>query len=82
MPTRQAQLRVPLPAGSLVDAAAEQLRRLDEALEDEPQGRAIVKQLEELADREGGVSGAELAAEIERYLEQHDGDDGFPDYIA
>ena len=75
-------LRVPLPTGSLVDEAAEQRRRLDEAIEDQPQGQAIVKQLEELADREGDVSSAELAAEIEHYLEQHSDDGGFPDDIA
>ncbi len=75
-------LSVPLPAGSLVDEAAEQRRRLDEAIEDQPEAQAIVKQLEELADREGEESGAELAAEIERYLEEHSGDGGLPDYLA
>jgi hypothetical protein len=75
-------LRVPLPTGSLVDEAAEQRRRLDEAIEDQPQGQAIVKQLEELADREGDESSAELAAEIEQYLEQLSDDGGFPDDIA
>jgi hypothetical protein len=75
-------LRIPLPAGSLVDEAAEQRRRLDEAIEDQPQAQAIVKRLEELADSEGEVSGSELAAEIERYLEQQADDGSFPDDIA
>ena len=75
-------LRVLLPTGSLVDEAAEQRRRLDEAIDDQPQGRAIVKQLEELADHEGDASSEELAAEIERYLQQHSDDGGFPDEIA
>ena len=75
-------LGVPLPAGSLVDEAADQRRRLDEAIEDQPQAKAIVKRLEEMADSEGDVSGAELAAEIERYLEQQAGDETFPDDIG
>ena len=74
-------LGIPLPAGSLVDEAAEQRRRLDEAIVDQPQAQAIVKRLEDLADREGEVSGAELAAEIERYLEQQT-DPTFPDEIG
>ena len=75
-------LGVPLPAGSLVDEAAQQRRRLDEAIEDQPQAQAIVRRLEDLTDREGDVSGAELAAEIERYLEQQADDGSFPDDIG
>ncbi len=75
-------LGIPLPVGSLVDEAAEQRRRLDAALEEQPQAKAIVTRLEELADREGEVSGAELAAEVERYLEQQAGEDGFPEDIG
>lgn len=70
------------PPGSLVDEAAEQRRRLDEAIEDQPEARAIVRRLEDLADREGHVSGAELAAEVERYLEQQADDQSFPDDIG
>ena len=73
---------IPSPAGSLVDEAAEQRRRLDEAIEDQPQAQAIVKRLEDLADSEGDVSGAELAAEVERYLEQQTDDGSFPDDIV
>ena len=63
----------------LVDEAAEQRRRLDEILEEQPQAAAIVRRLEDMADRSGDVSGAELAAEIERYLEQQEDDEGgFP----
>ncbi len=75
-------LAIPLPAGSLVDEAAEQRRRLDEAIEDQPQAQAIVRRLEDLSDTEGEVSGAELAAEIERYLEQQADDGSFPDDIG
>lgn len=76
-------LGVAVPAGSLVDEAAEQRRRLDELLEDQPQAAAIVRRLEDLADSSGDVSGAELAAEIERYLEQQtSGDDSFPEEIG
>lgn len=75
-------LGIPLPSGSLVDEAAEQRRRLDEAIEDQPQAQQIVKRLEDLADSEGDVSGAELAAEIERYLEQQADGESFPEDIG
>lgn len=75
-------LGVPLPAGSLVDEAAHQRRRLDEAIEDQPQVRAVVKRLEELADTEGEVSGAELAAEVERFLERRADDEGLPEDLG
>lgn len=64
---------------ALVDEASEQLRRLDEAIEDQPQAQAIVRRLEDLSDGEAEVSGAELAAEIERYLAQRTDDDTFRD---
>ena len=75
-------LGISAPSGQLVDEAAEQRRRLDEAIEDQPQAQAIVKRLEDLADSQGEVSGAELAAEIERYLEQQADDGSFPDDIG
>jgi hypothetical protein len=76
-------LGIAVPAGSVVDEAAEQRQRLDELLEDQPQAAAIVRRLEDLADSSGDVSGAELAAEIERYLEQQtNGEEGFPDDIG
>jgi predicted ATP-grasp superfamily ATP-dependent carboligase len=76
-------LGIAVPAGSVVDEAAEQRQRLDELLEDQPQAAAIVRRLEDLADSSGDVSGTELAAEIERYLEQQtNGEEGFPDDIG
>ena len=75
-------LEVSVVMGSLVDEAAEQRNRLDDLLEEQPQAAAIVRRLEDLADSSGEISGAELASEIERYLEQQVGDDGFPDDLA
>ena len=75
-------LGVSIPVESLVDEAAEQRQRLDEILEDQPQVAAIVRRLEDLADSSGDVSGAELAAEIERYLERQADGDSFPDDLV
>ncbi len=76
-----AHLDVSISAASLVDEAADQRNRLDEILEEQPQVAAIVRRLEDLADRSGDVSGSELAAEIERYLERQ-ADETFPDDIG
>lgn len=73
---------VPLSVGSLVDEAAEQRRRLDEAIHDQPQAQAIVRRLEDLTDTAADVSGSELAAEVERYLEQQAEDGSFPEDIG
>jgi hypothetical protein len=70
-------LGVVAPLGSLLDEAAEQRRVLDDLIEDQPQARAIVEQLEALVDQEGNVSGVELAAEIEKFLADTTPDDGF-----
>jgi len=70
-------LGITVPFGSLLDDAAEQREVLDKLLEDQPQARAIVEQLEALADEEGNVSGQELAAEIERFLADTTPDEGF-----
>jgi hypothetical protein len=70
-------LGITVPFGSLLDQAAEQRRVLDKLIEDQPQARAIVEQLEALVDEEGNVSGQELAAEIERFLADTTPDDGF-----
>lgn len=70
-------LGITVPFGDLLDQAAEQRRVLDELLEDQPQARAVVEQLEALADQEGNVSGQELAAEIERFLADTTNDEGF-----
>jgi hypothetical protein len=64
-------LGVNLPLGTLVADAAEQRRHLDAALDEQPNIREIVARLEELYDASGEVaSGAEIAAEIERYLRE------------
>lgn len=64
-------LGVDVPLGSLAADAAEQRRQLDAALDDQPNVREIVSRLEELYDASGEVaSGAEIAAEIERYLRE------------
>jgi hypothetical protein len=65
-----------IPLGSLVDKAADQRRRLDEAIEARPEAAALVERLEALADAQGEVaSGEEIAAEIERFLREADDDD-------
>lgn len=77
-----AHLSISVPGGSLVDEAAQQRTRLDEILEEQPQAAAIVRRLENLADSSGEVSGAELAAEIERYLERQSDEGGFPEDLG
>lgn len=71
---------VPIPLGSLVDEAAEQRRRLDEAIAERPETVALVERLEALADAQGEVaSGEEIAAEIERFLrDATGGEEPFP----
>jgi hypothetical protein len=59
--------------GTLVDQSAEQRRRLDEILEDQPEIRAVVERLEAMNPDEA-PSGEELAAEIERFLQQQNED--------
>jgi hypothetical protein len=76
-----AHLGISILTGSLVDEAADQRQRLDEILSEQPQVAAIVRKLEDLADRSGDVSGAELTAEIERYLER-EANEAFPDDIG
>jgi hypothetical protein len=61
---------IPIPLGSLVDAAAEQRRQLGVVLESRPDARAMVARLEELAEQGDRVSGEEIAAEIERFLRE------------
>ncbi len=68
-------LGISVPYAELVDNAAEQRGRLDEILEGQPEVRAIVERLEALNPDEA-PSGEELAAEIERFLQQRD-DDGW-----
>ncbi|MBI5157628.1 MAG: PAC2 family protein [Acidimicrobiia bacterium] len=64
-------LGVSVPLGTLVAEATEQRRHLDAALDEQPNVREVVSRLEELYDASGEVaSGAEIAAEIERYLRE------------
>jgi PAC2 family len=70
-----AHLGVGVDYAALLDAADEQRRRLDEILEERPEAKAMVEQLEQIAaSAEGSVSGEALAAEIERFLQQRDRD--------
>jgi hypothetical protein len=60
-------LRTELPLGSLEEEARTQRERLDAAVADDDDIRAILLQLENASEEEI-PSGDELAAEIERYL--------------
>jgi len=62
-------LGISVPYDELVDNAAEQRHRLDEILEGQPDVRAVVERLEAM-NPDDAPSGEELAAEIERYLQQ------------
>ena len=73
------QIGVSVPFGTLVDDAREQRTQLDEAIKNQPELQFLVERLESAADEAEGVSGEELAAEIERYLQQAAGDEGGPD---
>jgi hypothetical protein len=54
-----------------VEARAEEQRRnLDQIVSGRPDLQAMVAQLEALADEQGGMSGEQLAAEIERFLRE------------
>ena len=64
-----AHLEISLPYGSLLDDAAAQRRRLDELVAEQPDAQAVVERLERLAV-EDAPSGEDLAAEIERFLQQ------------
>lgn len=65
-------LSIPLPEADLVAQAAEQVKQLDAIAESRPQVQALVDQLETLADQQEGISGEDLAAEIEHYLRERD----------
>jgi hypothetical protein len=60
-------LRIELPLGSLDEDARTQRERLDAAIADDEDVRAILQQLENASEEEI-PSGDELAAEIERFL--------------
>lgn len=69
-------LGIDIPLNSLTDEAAAQRKELDTLVERQPDARAIVEQLERLMDQQEEASGDELAAEIERYLQQRSPEEG------
>ncbi len=69
----RSHLGVPISLGELLEDADRQRQQLDAIIENQPSARAIVEQLENLIDDAEGVSGEELAAEIERFLRQEGG---------
>ena len=66
-------LGIHVPYAALIENSAEQRRRLDEILDDQPDVRAVVERLEAM-NPDDAASGEELAAEIERYLREQGGD--------
>lgn len=73
-------LDLPLPLGDLSADSDQQRQQLDSILESQPEARAIVERLESMADDSAAISGEELAAEIERFLQHGDADEpGFGD---
>lgn len=66
---------IDIPLGSLVDDSAAQRRQLAALVESRPEARQMVERYEELADTsEDAGSGADMTAEIERFLrEQSEG---------
>ncbi|MEX2274571.1 MAG: PAC2 family protein [Actinomycetota bacterium] len=67
-------LGVRIPIDGLAEEAASERVRLDELLADRPETREYVEQLESVSDDDDRVpSGDELAAEIERFLQQNEG---------
>lgn len=69
-------LDIDIPLLSLTDEAAAQRQELDTLVENQPDARAIVEQLERLMDEQKSASGDDLAAEIERFLQQRLPEDG------
>jgi hypothetical protein len=62
------QLGVDLIPGPLLEQAAQQRGRLDDAVAADPDSSAYVERLENMVDEERIPSGDELASEIERFL--------------
>lgn len=63
-------LGISLDTGELAVRAAEHLTQLDDAIDERPDVRTMVTQLEELYDSTSAVSGDDLAAEIEKFLRE------------
>ncbi len=62
----------------LVEAAASQRTHLDAIVAARPDIRSVVEKLEAMVDEIGLTTGEELAAEIERFLRNQDGDEPGP----
>lgn len=73
----RSHLGLEIPLGELFEDADRQRQQLDAIIENQPSARAIVEQLETMADDADAVSGEELAAEIERFLRQEGSDGAF-----
>jgi hypothetical protein len=67
-------LGVAFPLGELPDQAADQRRRLDEAVAADADSKAYVERLEGMLGPERIPSGDELATEIERFLRGESGE--------
>jgi PAC2 family protein len=78
----QRQIGVPVPMDDLLVEAATQRERLDELLAERPDTKSYVEQLESAVDDDRVPSGDELAAEIERFLQESGGGDGGPSNLG
>jgi hypothetical protein len=67
-------LGVQIPLGSLPDEAAAQRERLDAIVQADEDSRAYVERLESVVDNQQLPTGDELVAEIERFLQQREGE--------
>jgi hypothetical protein len=67
----EAHLGVTLPTEGLEQDAADELEQLDLAVSNRPDVKTMVEQFEQLHDAQvGGVSGEDLATEIEKFLRE------------
>ncbi len=65
-------LGIDLPLGSLVDAAMEQRRELDDTVASKPEAVTYVQRLEEMvAEQQRVPTGEEIAREVERFLREN-----------
>jgi hypothetical protein len=69
-------LGVELPVGALAEEAAATRARIDAAVAEDPESRAYVARLEQVAAEESLPSGDEIASEIERFLRGQAGEGG------
>ena len=67
---------ISIPLGTLVEDARHQRDQLDRLVREQPGVSEVVEQLEQVFDTQGDVaSGEEIAAEIERFLQDVSGDE-------